>query len=89
MSVRRLENFHPFLPLSSFHVWVRKGLFFIFLFHSTFQAHGTQACVISEIGAYTLVQICFRIHLSYGSLVFTAKVCFYSLCDQRRSGRLK
>lgn len=30
-----------------------------FLFHSTFQAHGTQACGISEIGAYTLMHIAF------------------------------
>jgi hypothetical protein len=81
MSVRRLENFYPLLPLSSFHVWVRKGLFF-FLFHSTFQAHGTQACVISEIGAHTLMQICFRIHL-FTALSFSRPNLVFIRCVTR------
>lgn len=51
-------------------------------------ARDTQACGISEIGAYTLMHIAFA-STFFMALSFSANSCFYSLCDQRRSGRLK
>lgn len=79
--------FFSFFLSFLFMFWFGKVLFF--LFHSTFQAHGTQACGISEIGAYTLM------HIAFASTFFMAlsfskpNLAFYSLCDQRRSGRIK